>query len=294
MYTKSERSLPVNGKYKGVIEGSSSLCSLQGPGGLRQTISPLQSPLSSNQSTPSPLNTFASIMDERTRWEEEEEDGELMGMGRIGREGNCNSYSSIPSSGLDEMISLGIDHAWISADGAKVHVVIPPLTPFDTRYPIIIQCDFFVDDVIWIGRKIIRIECHFSRLSPSELPMERGKINLMLSYDPLACSLVVCSLPFWIHSSSSILLLLQVGVLSCEDLCQLSLSPSGQCLLDPYVKLQLLPDRDHKWGRDGSNQLGGLHWLLIPDYSSKTFLNDCMQEFPLSLGDKSKCLLQLS
>ncbi|GMT28298.1 hypothetical protein PFISCL1PPCAC_19595, partial [Pristionchus fissidentatus] len=103
-----------------------------GPGGLKQTVSPLQSPLSSTQSTPSPLNSFASIMDERTR-----------------------------------------------------------------------------------------------RLSPSELPMERGKINLTLSYDTLALSL-------------------QVGVLSCDDLCELSLSPSGQCLLDPYVKLQLLPDRDHR------------------------------------------------
>ncbi|GMR53376.1 hypothetical protein PMAYCL1PPCAC_23571 [Pristionchus mayeri] len=103
-----------------------------GPGGLRQSVSPLQSPLSSNQSTPSPINSFASIMDERTR-----------------------------------------------------------------------------------------------RLSPSELPMERGKVNLVLSYDQLATSL-------------------QVGVLSCETLCQLSLSPSGQCLLDPYVKLQLLPDRDHR------------------------------------------------
>lgn len=126
-------------------------------------------------------------MDERTRWEDEEE---LMGMGRIGGEGNL--YSSITSSSLHEMIPLGIDHAWKSADRVLVHVVIPPSHTFWHETS---QHHSMWLLRLWrhLNRKIIRIEFHFSRLSPSELPMERGKINLMLSYDPLACSLVVRS-----------------------------------------------------------------------------------------------------
>lgn len=65
------------------------------------------------------------------------------------------------------------------------------------------------------------------KLSPSELPSERGTISFTLSYDPVS-------------------LALQVGVINCQNLCELVVSRDGQCLLDPYVKLQLLPEREHR------------------------------------------------
>ncbi|KIH51739.1 C2 domain protein [Ancylostoma duodenale] len=37
-----------------------------------------------------------------------------------------------------------------------------------------------------------------------------------------------------------------VGVVECRNLCELVVSRDGQCLLDPYVKLQLLPEREHR------------------------------------------------
>ncbi|CAD6186082.1 unnamed protein product [Caenorhabditis auriculariae] len=103
----------------------------KGPGGLKQTPSPLQSPLSTD-STPSPIVPFHALLEDRTR-----------------------------------------------------------------------------------------------KLSPSELPVERGTISFTLSYDPVS-------------------LALQVGVVNCRQLCELVVSRDGQCLLDPYVKLQLLPDREHR------------------------------------------------
>ncbi|VDL80821.1 unnamed protein product [Nippostrongylus brasiliensis] len=39
---------------------------------------------------------------------------------------------------------------------------------------------------------------------------------------------------------------LLVGILECRNLCELVVSRDGQCLLDPYVKLQLLPEREHR------------------------------------------------
>jgi Ca2+-dependent lipid-binding protein len=65
------------------------------------------------------------------------------------------------------------------------------------------------------------------KLSPSELPAKRGFITFSMSYDPVS-------------------LALQVNVISCRELCELVVSRDGQCLLDPYVKLQLLPERDHR------------------------------------------------
>ncbi|CAB3410581.1 unnamed protein product [Caenorhabditis bovis] len=103
----------------------------KGPGGLKQSPSPLQSPLS-NDSTPSPVVPFQTLLEDRTR-----------------------------------------------------------------------------------------------KLSPSELPSERGTITFTLSYDPVS-------------------LALQVGVINCRHLCELVVSRDGQCLLDPYVKLQLLPEREHR------------------------------------------------
>ncbi|PIO62540.1 C2 domain protein [Teladorsagia circumcincta] len=38
----------------------------------------------------------------------------------------------------------------------------------------------------------------------------------------------------------------QVGIVECRNLCELVVSRDGQCLLDPYVKLQLLPEREHR------------------------------------------------
>ncbi|PAV88365.1 hypothetical protein WR25_07596 [Diploscapter pachys] len=71
------------------------------------------------------------------------------------------------------------------------------------------------------------LEDRTRKLSPSELPAERGNIAFTLSYDPVNLSL-------------------QVGVVQCRDLCELVVSRDGQCLLDPYVKLQLLPEREHR------------------------------------------------
>ncbi|CAI4230061.1 unnamed protein product [Auanema sp. JU1783] len=71
------------------------------------------------------------------------------------------------------------------------------------------------------------LEDRTRKLSPSELPAERGVLNFSLSYDPLT-------------------LALQIGVINCRDLCELVVSRDGSCLLDPYVKLQLLPERDHR------------------------------------------------
>ncbi|ETN85385.1 C2 domain protein [Necator americanus] len=71
------------------------------------------------------------------------------------------------------------------------------------------------------------LEDRTRKLSPSELPSERGVISFTLSYDPVS-------------------LALQVGVVECRNLCELVVSRDGQCLLDPYVKLQLLPEREHR------------------------------------------------
>ncbi|KAJ1368137.1 hypothetical protein KIN20_029206 [Parelaphostrongylus tenuis] len=71
------------------------------------------------------------------------------------------------------------------------------------------------------------LEDRTRKLSPSELPTERGIITFTLSYDPVSLSL-------------------QVGIVECRNLCELVVSRDGQCLLDPYVKLQLLPEREHR------------------------------------------------
>ncbi|KAE9421272.1 hypothetical protein Angca_004951, partial [Angiostrongylus cantonensis] len=71
------------------------------------------------------------------------------------------------------------------------------------------------------------LEDRTRKLSPSELPTERGIIAFTLSYDPVSLSL-------------------QVGIVECRNLCELVVSRDGQCLLDPYVKLQLLPEREHR------------------------------------------------
>ncbi|XGW23104.1 hypothetical protein V3C99_005390, partial [Haemonchus contortus] len=71
------------------------------------------------------------------------------------------------------------------------------------------------------------LEDRTRKLSPSELPSERGLITFTLSYDPVS-------------------LALQVGIVECRNLCELVVSRDGQCLLDPYVKLQLLPEREHR------------------------------------------------
>lgn len=39
---------------------------------------------------------------------------------------------------------------------------------------------------------------------------------------------------------------MQVNITSCRDLPELILTPNGQCLLEPYVKLQLLPEKEHR------------------------------------------------
>jgi len=65
------------------------------------------------------------------------------------------------------------------------------------------------------------------RLSPSQLGLERGCINILLNYD--------------IERSA-----LQVTVVNCCDLPELAISSDGECLLDPYVKLQLLPEKQHR------------------------------------------------
>lgn len=39
---------------------------------------------------------------------------------------------------------------------------------------------------------------------------------------------------------------LQVNIISCRDLPELLVASNGQCLLEPYVKLQLLPEKQHR------------------------------------------------
>ncbi|VDK86394.1 unnamed protein product [Onchocerca ochengi] len=66
-----------------------------------------------------------------------------------------------------------------------------------------------------------------SRLSPSQLGPHRGFINFTLHYN--------------IENST-----LQVNIISCRDLPELLVASNGQCLLEPYVKLQLLPEKQHR------------------------------------------------
>ncbi|KHN83884.1 Synaptotagmin-4 [Toxocara canis] len=65
------------------------------------------------------------------------------------------------------------------------------------------------------------------RVQPSQLGPHRGFINFTLRYN--------------IASSA-----LQVNIVSCRDLPELAIAADGQCLLDPYVKLQLLPEKQHR------------------------------------------------
>ncbi|CAL2028958.1 CBN-SNT-4 protein [Caenorhabditis brenneri] len=71
------------------------------------------------------------------------------------------------------------------------------------------------------------LEDRTRKLSPSELPSERGNISFTLSYDPHTLTLLV-------------------SIINCRNLCEMVVSRDGQCLLDPYVKLQLLPEREHR------------------------------------------------
>ncbi|VDO54818.1 unnamed protein product [Onchocerca flexuosa] len=66
-----------------------------------------------------------------------------------------------------------------------------------------------------------------SRLSPSQLGPYRGFINFTLHYN--------------IENST-----LQVNIISCRDLPELMVASNGQCFLEPYVKLQLLPEKQHR------------------------------------------------
>ncbi|KAM3721494.1 Synaptotagmin-4 [Dirofilaria immitis] len=66
-----------------------------------------------------------------------------------------------------------------------------------------------------------------SRLSPSQLGPHRGFINFTLHYS--------------IENST-----LQVNIISCRNLPELVVASDGQCLLEPYVKLQLLPEKQHR------------------------------------------------
>ncbi|TKR93745.1 hypothetical protein L596_008147 [Steinernema carpocapsae] len=65
------------------------------------------------------------------------------------------------------------------------------------------------------------------KLSTSQLGKERGFLNFSLHYDSQTSAL-------------------QIGVVGCRDLPELLIAPDGQCLLDPYVKLQLLPEKEHR------------------------------------------------
>ncbi|VDM55154.1 unnamed protein product [Angiostrongylus costaricensis] len=100
---------------------------------------------------------------------------------------------------IDEIIELIIFQSPLSTDSSP-----SPVVPFQSL-----------------------LEDRTRKLSPSELPTERGIITFTLSYDPVSLSL-------------------QVGIVECRNLCELVVSRDGQCLLDPYVKLQLLPEREHR------------------------------------------------
>lgn len=50
----------------------------------------------------------------------------------------------------------------------------------------------------------------------------------------------------YLSSFVSSLAVLQVNIVSCRDLPELAIAADGQCLLDPYVKLQLLPEKQHR------------------------------------------------
>uniref|UniRef100_A0A9J2P3Y0 C2 domain-containing protein n=1 Tax=Ascaris lumbricoides TaxID=6252 RepID=A0A9J2P3Y0_ASCLU len=65
------------------------------------------------------------------------------------------------------------------------------------------------------------------RVQPSQLGPHRGYINFTLRYNIISSAL-------------------QVNIVSCRDLPELAIAADGQCLLDPYVKLQLLPEKQHR------------------------------------------------
>ncbi|KAK0425433.1 hypothetical protein QR680_009198 [Steinernema hermaphroditum] len=65
------------------------------------------------------------------------------------------------------------------------------------------------------------------KISTSQLGKERGVLSFSLHYDAQSAALQVC-------------------VVGCRDLPELLIAPDGQCLLDPYVKLQLLPEKEHR------------------------------------------------
>ncbi|VDM96560.1 unnamed protein product [Thelazia callipaeda] len=67
----------------------------------------------------------------------------------------------------------------------------------------------------------------FNRISPSQLGSDRGFINFTLNYS--------------IENET-----LQVNIICCRDLPELVITSDGQCLLEPYVKLQLLPEKQHR------------------------------------------------
>ncbi|EFO27103.1 hypothetical protein LOAG_01372 [Loa loa] len=66
-----------------------------------------------------------------------------------------------------------------------------------------------------------------SRLPPLQLGSIRGFIRFSVHYS--------------IENST-----LQVNIISCRDLPELVVPSDGQCLLEPYVKLQLLPEKEHR------------------------------------------------
>uniref|UniRef100_A0A915PQS5 C2 domain-containing protein n=1 Tax=Setaria digitata TaxID=48799 RepID=A0A915PQS5_9BILA len=66
-----------------------------------------------------------------------------------------------------------------------------------------------------------------NRLSSSQLGSDRGFIDFTVRYS--------------VENST-----LQVNIISCRDLPELVVTPDGQCMLEPYVKLQLLPEKQHR------------------------------------------------
>jgi hypothetical protein len=66
-----------------------------------------------------------------------------------------------------------------------------------------------------------------ARIQTTELPSDRGTITLSLAYDPSSAAL-------------------QIAIIKCDGLPELITSPNGSCLLDPYVKVRVMPENQHR------------------------------------------------
>jgi len=66
-----------------------------------------------------------------------------------------------------------------------------------------------------------------ARIAAGELGPDRGTITISLQYDPSSAAL-------------------QIAIIKCNSLPELVTTPNGTCLLDPYVKIRVMPENQHR------------------------------------------------